>query len=132
MRCALLLVVLFIVAGCANRPAQDAAAVDLTNIPVAEWRDHVGRRISARGTLSQRGRLGPLVLVRGHPVYLLSQNPHASGRRFETMEGRHVRAAGVLRFARASAEAQIGLPSGQPSDHYYLDAESARVEVIQP
>src|SRR6266576_37730 len=46
-----------------------------------------------------------------------------------TMQGQNVRVTGTLRFAHYSASPRESLPEGRPSDHFYFEAETAKVEL---
>lgn len=105
--------------------------VDLTNAPDSKLQQHLGERVTMHGKFSLRGKIGPFILVRERPIYL---KPHGSvswNRSYELMEGKDVRITGILRFAKNPDASGGDLPAGRPSDHFYFEAESAKINLNQ-
>ncbi|HEY3026009.1 MAG TPA: hypothetical protein VGJ55_07660 [Pyrinomonadaceae bacterium] len=136
-RLAISLAILFAAAGCAHRASVPRAVqpaltpVDLTSAPDSELQQHLGERVSMRGQFSLRGKVGPFILVAGRPIYLVSKGQFSWGEPYASMEGKEVRVTGMLRFAHYPVSAAEALPEGRPSDHFYFEAEMAKVELSQ-
>lgn len=121
-------VFLLAVAGCAHHTSTPP---DLTSASETELRQHLGKQLMLRGPFSLRGKVGPFILVRDRPVYLVSRGTFSWSERYEQMEGRDVSVTGTLRFAHYPEASRDGLPVARPADHFYFDAASARVELSQ-
>ncbi len=104
---------------------------DLTSASETELRQHLGEQVTLRGPFSLRGKVGPYILVRDRPVYLVSHGTFSWGERYEQLEGRDVSVTGTLRFAHYPEASRNGLPLGRPADHFYFEAASAKVELSQ-
>ena len=136
-RLAISLAILFAAAGCAHRasvprPAQPAwSPLDLTSAADSELRQHLGERVTMRGQFSLRGKVGPFILVVGRPIYLVPKGSFSWGEPYASMEGKEVRVTGMLRFAHYPASPTEALPEGRPSDHFYFEAETAKIELSQ-
>jgi hypothetical protein len=136
-RLAISLAILFATVGCPHRASvprsvQSAKApVDLTSAADSELQKHLGERVTMQGQFSLRGKVGPFILVGGRPIYLVPKGTFSWGEPYAKMEGQNVRVTGTLRFAHYSASPTESLPEGRPSDHFYFEAETARVELNQ-
>jgi hypothetical protein len=84
-----------------------------------------------RGRFSLRGKVGPFILVGGRPIYLVPTGAFTWGEPYAQMEGKDVRVTGTLRFAHYPTPPAEALPAGRPSDHFYFEAETARIELSQ-
>jgi hypothetical protein len=103
----------------------------LTGASDSELQRHVGERVNMRGKFSLRGKTGPFILVGGRPVYLVPKGSFSWGEPYASMEGLDVSVTGTLMFAHYTQPAQGALPEGRPTDHFYFEAETARVELIK-
>jgi hypothetical protein len=136
-RFAISLVILLTAAGCTHRASIPRAVqpaltpVDLTTAPDKELRKHLGERVTIRGQFSLRGKIGPFILVGGRPIYLVPKGSFSWGEPYASMEGRDVLDTGTLRFARYPESLPGDLPEGRAADHYYFEAETAKVEVSE-
>src|SRR5262249_28888480 len=128
MRLAIQAALLVAVLGCAH---QTSTPLDLTRASEAELRRHVGQRVTLRGPFSLLGKVGPFILIRDRPVYLVSHGAFSWGERFERMEGHDVSVTGTLRFAHHPGASQGGRPVARPVDHFYFEAASASIELSQ-
>ena len=105
---------------------------DLTGASDSELRRHLGETVTMRGVFSLRGKVGPLILVDGRPIYLESARRFSWGESYAKMEGKEVGVTGTLRFAHYShPRSSKALPVGQATDHFYFDADTAKVELIE-
>ena len=125
-RHAIALVLLLAVAGCAHRAA---TPVDLTSASDSELQQHLGERVTMHGWFSLRAKLGPFILVGGRPIYLVPKGSFSWGEPYASMEGQDVRVTGALRFAHYPESRQGALPEGRAPDHFYFEAETAKVEL---
>jgi len=107
------------------------APVDLTRAPDSELQEHLGERVTMQGQFSLRGKVGPFILVGGRPIYLVPKGTLSWGEPYAEMEGQNVCVTGALRFAHYPASPAKALPEGRPSDHFYFEAETAKVELNQ-
>ena len=114
--------------GCTH---QSSTLSDLTGASDAELHRHLGQTVLLRGPFSLRGKVGPFILIRDRPVYVVSHGAFSWGERYERMEGRDVSVTGTLRFAQYPEGSRDGVPVARPADHFYFEAASARVELIQ-
>lgn len=134
MRLAISLALLLAVAGCPHRASAPPGQrfdppLDLTGAPDSELRQHLGERVTMRGQFSLRGKVGPFILVGGRPIYLVPKGSFSWGGPYESMEGRVVRVTGTLRFAHYPEPKPESLPEGRAADHFYFEAETAKVEL---
>jgi hypothetical protein len=131
------LVVLLFATGCAHHvPAplnvqRSATPVDLTAASESELRKDIGERVTMRGTFSLFGKLAPFILVSGRPIYLESKIPISLGEPYVTMQDKDVRVTGILRFAQYPEPQPGALPEGRAPDHFYIEQETAKVELDQ-
>jgi hypothetical protein len=102
--------------------------LDLTNASDDELQQHLGERITMHGRFSLRGKLGPFI-VATRPVYLLAKGSFSWGRAYARMEARDVRVTGTLRFAHYPEPSRGALAEGRPTDHFYFEAETSRIEL---
>jgi hypothetical protein len=112
-------------------PERSATPIILTIASENELHQHVGEGVTMLGKFSLRGKIGPFVLVNDRPIYLVPQGSFSWGEPFASMEGKDVRITGILRFAHYPDPSPGALPEGRPSDHFYFDAETAKVELSQ-
>lgn len=136
-RLAISLAILLAAAGCGHHASMPRAVppaptlIDLTGAPDSELQQHLGERVTMRGQFSLRGKLGPLVLVGNRPVYLMLKGSFSWGEPYASMEGKDVRVTGTLRFAHYPASPTGDLPEGRAPDHFYFEAETAKIELSQ-
>jgi hypothetical protein len=136
-RLAILLVLLMATAGCAHRVSSPLEAqraqtpLDLTGASDAELQQHLGQLVTMRGQFSLRGKVGPFILVAGRPVYLVSKGSFSWGEPYARMEGQDVRVTGTLRFVHYPQPPTGALPEGRATDHFYFEAETAKIELSQ-
>ncbi|HVS20954.1 MAG TPA: hypothetical protein VHD88_03860, partial [Pyrinomonadaceae bacterium] len=109
-------------------PAKPASPPDLSRADDSELRRHLGESVTMHGRFSLRGKIGPFILVDGRPVYLVSSGSFVWDRNYEKLEGLAVRVTGTLRFAHYPDATQDPLPVARVPDHFYFEAETARVE----
>ena len=105
--------------------------IDLTSAPDSELQQHLGARVTIRGQFSLRGKVGPFILVAGRPIYLVPKGTFSWGVAYASMEGKEVRVTGTLRFAHYPVSPAEALPEGRPANHFYFEAETAKVELSQ-
>ena len=91
----------------------------------------VGQPVTLRGEFSLRGKIGPFVLIGASPVYLIARGSSSSGPSYESMEGKMVTLTGTLRFNKAAPAPTGPLAEARLPDHYYMEADSARVEPVK-
>jgi hypothetical protein len=103
--------------------------VDLTNAPDSKLQQHLGERVTVHGKFSLHGKTGPFILVRRRPIYLKPHGSFSWNNTYEGMEGKDVRVIGILRFAKNPDASGGDLPAGRPSDHFYFEAESAKINL---
>lgn len=127
-RLSISLAVLLAASGCAPRAATHVP-FDLTAAPDAELQRHIGASVTMHGRFSLRGKIAPFIQAAGRPIYLVPQGPFSWGEQYERMEGRDVRVTGTLRFAHYPKPPPGALPEGRASDHFYFEAETAKVEL---
>ena len=94
-------------------------------------RNHLGEKVTMRGKFSLRGKVGPFIFVRRRPIYLESRESFSWGKSYARMEGRTVRVTGTFRFAHYPAPPPQALPEASAPDHFYFEAETARVELVK-
>ena len=113
----------------AQRPA---TSLDLTNASDGELKQHVGELVTMRGKFSLRGKVGPFILVGGRPIYIEPTGSFSWGEEYAKMEKRDVRVTGTLRFAHdPTPSPPQDLPVGRVPDHYYFEAETAKIELVR-
>jgi hypothetical protein len=117
-----------VVAGISNpiEVRRSRKPADLTDAPDSKLQQHLGERVTMHGKFSLRGKTGPFILVRERPIYLKPKKSSSWNRLYEGMEGKDVRVTGILRFAK---NPDTELPAGRPSDHFYFEAESAKISL---
>jgi hypothetical protein len=103
--------------------------VDLTSAPDRELQQHLGERVTMRGQFSLRGKVGPFIHVGGRPIYLEPKGTFSWGKAYASLEGQDVRLTGTLRFAHYPVPPPGALAEGRSSDHFYFEAETAKVEL---
>jgi hypothetical protein len=121
-------------AGCSQRaptPTPTSAPFDLTGAPDSELQQHLGENVTMQGQFSLRGKIGPFILVAGRPIYLVSRGSFSWGEPYASMEGQDVQVTGTLRFAHDPEPPPGDSPVARASDHFYFEAETAKVEVSQ-
>ena len=115
-------------AGCAQR-APTPTTFDLTNAPDNELQQHLGENVTMHGQFSLYGKIGPFILVAGRPIYLVAHGSSAWGEPYASMEGQDVRVTGTLRFAHYPEPPPGDSTRARALDHFYFEAETAKVEV---
>ncbi len=105
--------------------------LDVTNASESELMQHLGESVTIRGKFSMRGKVGPFILVHGRPIYLEPHGSFSWGNSYARMEGRTVRVTGTLRFAHYPTPPPQALPEGRAPDHFYFEAETAKVELVK-
>jgi len=110
-------------------PAKARGSTELSNADDSELQRHLGESITLHGRFSLRGKTGPFILVGTRPIYLEASGSFVWGDRYAKMEGRDVSVTGTLRFAHYADGPQNSLPAARASDHFYFEAETARVEL---
>ena len=120
--------VILLAAGCAQRAP---APSDLTSAPDTELKQHLGENITMHGQFSLYGKLAPFILVGGRPIYLEPQGSFSWGERYERLEGQDVFVTGTLRFAHYPKPPPGDSAVAHASDHFYFEAETAKVELSQ-
>jgi len=137
IRLAISLALFLAAAGCAHRASIPRAVrpaptpSDLTSASDSELQQRLGERVTMRGRFSLRGKVGPFILVGGRPIYLVSKGSFSWGEPYASMEGRDVRVTGTLRFAHYPEPPTQALPEGRAPDHFYFEAETAKLEVSE-
>lgn len=137
MRLAIPLALLLVAAGCVHRASRPPAVqpaptpLDLSGASDRELQRHLGERVTMRGRFSLRGKVGPFILAGGRPIYLVPTGSFSWGEPYVSMEGKDVRVAGTLRFAHYTEPPPDALPEGRAPDHYYFEAETAKIELSQ-
>ena len=91
----------------------------------------VGQPVTLRGMFSLRGKLGPFVMIGKRVVYLIAGGSFSWRPAYERMEGKMVTISGTLRFYKALPVREGPIAEARPPDHYYMEAESARVELVK-
>ena len=138
-RLAISLALVLAAAGCAHRASTPLdlhhsptpTPVDLTSASDGELQQHLGERVSMHGRFSLRGKLGPFIVVVGRPIYLVPKGSFSWGEFYASMEARDVRVTGTLRFAHYPEPPPGALPEGRAPDHFYFEAETAKVELTE-
>ena len=91
----------------------------------------VGQPVTLRGIFSLRGKLGPFVMIGHKGVYLIAERSFSWGPAYERMEGKWVTLTGTLLFFKAPPVREGPIAEARPPDHYYMEAESARVQLVK-
>jgi len=117
--------------GTSTLETRAATSPDLTNASDAELQQHVGELVTMRGKFSLRGKIAPFILVAGRPIYIKPSGSFSWGKDYAKMEGRGVRVMGTLRFAHYPAPPPEALPVGRAQDHFYFEAETAKIELVR-
>ena len=115
-----------------NMPASSpkpSATPELSSANDTELQRHIGETVTLHGRFSLRGKAGPFILVGTRPVYLEASGSFNWNDRYAKMEGHNVTVTGVLRFARSAVSTNNALPVATLSDHFYFEAETAKVEL---
>ncbi len=103
--------------------------LDLTNTSDSKWQQHLGETVTLRGRFSLNGKVGPFIIVAARPIYLKPHGSFSWGEPYKRLEGQHVRVTGTLRFAKYPKPSHQDLHEGHPSDHFFFEAETAKVEL---
>jgi len=121
MRALLILFCLLIASGCTHSPVARATSD-------SELQHLVGQSVTLHGQFELAGKVGPYIQRSGEPVYLVPHGSFSWGSDYERMQGKVVSITGVLRF-RHFEHATTNDMVDQPSDYFYLDAETAKVRL---
>jgi hypothetical protein len=80
--------------------------------------------VTLNGSWSLNGIVGPYIFANNREVYVVSKGNFSWGEEYARMEGKDVRITGVLRYAHYE-------PSNEqhPPDHFYFEAETAKIEL---
>lgn len=105
--------------------------LDLSNVSNSEWQRHLGENVTMRGRFSLLGKTGPFIVVGKRPIYLKPNGSFSWGEPYRSLEGRIVRVTGTLRFAKYPTAPKRELPVARASDHFYFEAETAKVELSE-
>jgi len=112
--------------------------LDLTGASDSELQRHLGKIVIMRGRFSLNGKVGPFIIVGERPIYVVSDGSFSWGQPYARMEGREVRVTGTLRFFRdPERPRQDQAPTkehereGRLPDHFYFEAQTAKVELIE-
>jgi hypothetical protein len=97
----------------------------------------VGKQITIRGKFSVRGKFGGFVeLDNQQVVYLEPRGPSTFtwGKSYSEMEGKLVEATGTLRFYHDAApvDPAKAYAKARAVDHFYFEAETAKLLLINP
>jgi hypothetical protein len=127
----LTIVVLLLSASCAQKsPVRSTdqvspqSNVNLNEASDSELLGQVGNTVTMHGKWSLRGMIGPYILTPNREIYLVSKGNFSWSENYARMEGKDVRVTGVLRFAHYEAS-----PEQHPPDHFYFEAETAKIEL---
>jgi hypothetical protein len=114
--------------GC-NHPRSTPQGRTATYSEVSQAR--IGKQITIRGKFLLNGKIAPYVLLDNQQqVYL---KPHGSfmwGDPYSAMEGKLVEATGTLRFHHSPKAEPAEETRTRTPDHYYLEAETAHLQLI--
>lgn len=108
-----------------------ASTLDLTNASDSELQQHVGELVTMRGKFSLRGKIAPFILVSGRPIYIEPSGSFSWGEDYAKLEGQDVRVTGTLRFVDYPTPSAQALPVGRAPDHFYFEAEKAKIELVR-
>jgi hypothetical protein len=127
-------IVILIATSCTQRSStapnvQVSSETDLSSASDSELLKHVSEKVTLHGQFSLRGKVGPYILIRSGPIYLISQDDFSWGDDYVRMEGRDVRVTGILRFAHYAHANEGTAAEARPKDHYYVEAENAKIEL---
>ena len=126
------LAAILVAAGCSRRAMTPTPApFDLTGAPDSELQQHLGENVTMHSQFSLYGKIGPFILVAGRPIYLVSHGSFSWGESYASMEGQDVRVTGTLRFAHYPTPPPQALPVARALDHFYFEAETAKVELVK-
>jgi hypothetical protein len=126
------LAAILVAAGCSQRAMTPTPApFDLTGAPDSELQQHLGENVTMHGQFSLYGKIGPFILIAGRPIYLVPHGSFSWGESYASMEGQDVRVTGTLRFAHSSEPSPGDSTVARASDHFYFEAETAKVELSQ-
>jgi hypothetical protein len=107
------------------------STLDLTNASDSELQQHVGELVTMRGKFSLRGKIAPFILVSGRPIYIEPSGTFSWGDDYGKLEGQEVRVTGTLRFVHYPTPSPQALPEGRATDHFYFEAEKAKIELVR-
>jgi hypothetical protein len=127
----LTIVVLLLSASCAQKnpvgskdQVSTQSNVNLNEASDSELLGHVGENVTMHGKWSLSGVIGPYILANNGPIYLVSKGNFSWGEKYARIEGKDVRVTGVLRYAHYEPSTEQ-----HPPDHFYFDAETAKIEL---
>jgi hypothetical protein len=97
-----------------------------------DLRSLIGHRVTLRGKFSLRGKIGPFVLVKDRPVYIVAAGSFTPGQPYSSLEGRIVKVTGILRFRQFPPEPEpVDAAKARVPDYFYFEAETARVRLAR-
>ena len=108
-----------------------ATTLDLTKASDSELSQHVGEFVTMRGKFSLRGKIAPFILVSGRPIYIEPSGSFSWGEDYAKLEGQDVRVTGTLKFVHYPTPSPQALPEGRATDHFYFEAEKAKIELVR-
>ena len=127
----LTIVVLLLSASCAQKNSVHPKAqvstqfnVNLNEASDSELLGHVGEKVTLHGKWSLRGLVGPYILAHNREIYVVSKGNFSWDEKYASMEGKDVRITGVLQYAHYEPSTEQ-----HPPDHFYFEAETAKVEL---
>jgi hypothetical protein len=107
-----------------------ATSLDLTNASDGELQLHVDKMVTMRGKFSLRGKIAPFILVGGRAIYIKPSGSFSWDEDYAKLEGQDVRVTGTLRFVHYPTPSPQALPVGRVPDHFYFEAEKAKIELV--
>jgi hypothetical protein len=118
--------------GCDHPRSTPSTPEDATAVSYEVLHTVIGKQVTIRGKFSLYGKFGAYILLDDqHGVYLVPKGSFTWGKPYSEMEGKVVAATGTLRFFHASDAARpVGRAVARPPDYFYLEAETAQVQVI--
>lgn len=120
-----------VLAGGCNHPRSTPQGATAPSSGVSQA--HIGKQITVRGKFFLNGKIAPYVLLDDQQqVYLKSNGSFVWGDPYSAMEGKLVEATGTLRFHHSPDAGPADETRTRTPDHYYLDAETAHLQLISP
>jgi hypothetical protein len=120
MRALVPFICLLVLAGCSQTAVTHSSDAELQRL--------VGQSVTLSGQFELYGKVGPYIRRRGEPVYLVPHGSFSWGSDYERVQGKVVSITGTLHF-RHFERVAINAMMDQPSDYFYLDAETAKIRL---